>query len=318
MKFNVCKELGVLALLAGLWACDDDGGGSDAKDAAIQVDGAAGAGGADAAAGGEGGEGGMGGAAGEGGAGGMGGAGGEGGAGGMGGMGGEGGAGGGGLLCEPVAPDCEDEQVLQLALNTEPSERAPTNRAVDDGFISVIDTTGGVPAGSMASPDESYVYARFTEAGLEQVAIGDEDSFASMDWDIALRRYLIRLNSGFAGPSCVQGARTAPDTEFDTLDAVPDGVTFFAEQYMTDTCEIIPDGSGLPSANTVLSSFWTYEGCLRMTGNVYIIKLADGRSVKLRVDSYYADANQVRCNNEGSAGQPSNAGNVTLRWAFLP
>ena len=299
MRFNVWMQFGGALLAAGLVACDDEGGG-EVADAAVQVDGAggveedAGAGGAGGAEvdAGAGGEGGMGG-----------------------GMGGEG---GGGPLCAPVAPACEDEQVLQLALNVEPSERAPVNTPAAEGFVTVVDTTGGVPAGSMASPDESYVYARFTDAGLEQVAIGDEDAFASVDWDIALRRYLIRLNSGVSGPSCVQGARTAPNTEFDALATVPEGLSFFAEQYMTDTCEVIPDGSGLPSANTVLSSYWTYEGCLRMTGNVYVIKLADGRSVKLRVDSYYADANQVRCNNEGSAGQPSNAGNVTLRWAFLP
>ena len=261
--------------------------------------------------GGVGGVGGMGGAG--GGAGGMGGAGG--GAGGMGGAGGGSAAG----CSEPTEVACADAIILAMNLKTEAAPGLIANEADGTGWRSTIDAT----AGGFNAPDpHAYVYGRFTENGLEKVAISDEQSLDSMDWDIAFRRYIIRINSADSGPSCVTGARTIPgSTTYEALEEVPDGLKYFTDDYFTDdSCELKPDGSGLPdSPATALSSYWVYPTmCVAMTGNVFVVALKDGRRLKLIVDSYYKDpAAQEACNNK--MPKPGSPGaTIGMRWAFLP
>ena len=208
---------------------------------------------------------------------------------------------------------CTDESVQQLDLFTAPSDGAVVNTQDQGVFTTTIDATGGG-----LSPTESFVYARFTDAGLEKVAVGDEAAFESTDWDIAFRRFLIRLNSGASGPSCVAAATTPAGTDFATLSSTPAGLGFATEAYVTDTCELVADNSGLGSAATALAAYWEYPGCVKMTGNVYVVQLADGRTVKLQVVAYYSLAAQMACDATGSVPQPSGSANFTLRWAFLP
>lgn len=219
-----------------------------------------------------------------------------------------------GPSCVAHEPLCQDEQIAELALKTNVSSGKITEEGTTEGeFLTHIDATGGG-----MNPTQSYVYARFTATGLQAVAISDEDAFESDAWDISFRRYFIRLNGGVAGPSCVEGARTSPATTFETLTSVPAGLTFRQEQYYTaDGCELVPDTSGLPGPQTVLSSFWSYPGCVKMTFNTYVIALADGRHVKFQVKSYYTPSVQDSCNDSGTLTTPSGAGNFRVRWAFL-
>jgi hypothetical protein len=219
-----------------------------------------------------------------------------------------------GPVCDPVAPPCIDEQIGALDLFAPVSDGSITEEGSTAGeFTTLIDATGG---GLM--PSESFVYARFTPTGLVKVEVGDEGAFDSTEWDIAVRRYVLRINSGVGGPSCVTAARTAPGTTFESLTTVPDGLAYRTEEYFTDTCELVPDGSGLGSAATALASFWTYEMCVEMTGNVYVVQLANGSRVKLEVLSYYEPGPQATCNETHMVPMPSGAGNVRIRWAFLP
>jgi hypothetical protein len=213
--------------------------------------------------------------------------------------------------------DCADQSVQQLSLFRPVNNATITNDTSMGGGVIVthIDATAGG-----LSPTKSYVYAKFDTSGLTAVAVGDEDAFNSSDWDIAFRRFIIRLNSGVSGPSCVTAARTATGTTFDAVTSVPDGLDYRAEQYFTaaPTCGYVPDGSGLNSPGTALQSFWEYPGCVKMTNNVFVIALADGRHVKLVVTGYYSDAVQLSCNTSGTITEPSGSGNVTIQWAFLP
>jgi hypothetical protein len=177
-------------------------------------------------------------------------------------------------------------------------------------FVSHVDATAGGISGT-----DGYTYARFTEQGLMAVPLSDEQALASTEWDIAFRRYVIRLNSGVSGPSCVTGART-PGV-FDQVKSVPPDLTFHAEQYFTADCELVPDTSGIGAPQTVLSSFWTYPGCVAMTDNVYVLELATGKHVKLEVLSYYSPEVQEACNDTGMATDPSTAANYRVQWAFL-
>jgi hypothetical protein len=218
---------------------------------------------------------------------------------------------------DPVEPACQDEQVQGLVLYSDgPSTGAITQESLNDNvFTTYIDARGGG-----LSATESFVYAKFTNAGLQKVEINDDQAFSSMDWDIAFRRYLIRVNSGVSGPSCVLVARDGNNTDFDSVTAVPDGLTYNAEQYYTEaTCTVVEDGSGLPgSAATALSAYWRYSMCLQMTDYVFIVQLADGHSVKLTVLNYYNEPGaQDTCDTTGSAPMPSGSAQFRIKWAYI-
>jgi HmuY protein len=221
------------------------------------------------------------------------------------------------MMCAMSTVQCTDQSIQQLPLFRPVNNGAIGNMMSGTVFTSTIDATaGGI------TPTESYVYAKFSDAGLTAVAVGDEDAFNSLDWDIAFRRYVIRLNSGVSGPSCVTGARTLPGTTFDSFTRGPLDVnllalTFNAEQYFTGTCDFVPDGSGLGGPGTVLQSYWSYATCLTMTGNVYILQLASGQYVKLQVLDYYTPASQMQCDTLGTLPQPSGGANFTIEWAIL-
>ena len=245
--------------------------------------------------------------------------------GGTGGAGGEGGSGSGGsgggaaaTCAEPTPVACADAVIQQMNLKGDVAPGEITNEADGAGFVSIIDATAG---GFGAADPDAYVYGKFTATGLEKVAISDEDALESMDWDIAFRRYIMRINSGDSGPSCVTAARTVPgSTTYEALAAVPEGLKYNKDDYFTDdSCELIPDGSGLEgSPATALSSYWTYPGCVAMTGNVFVLELRDGTHLKLIVDGYYKDLDaQKQCNDTGTSGMAAGA-TMRVRWAMLP
>jgi len=224
------------------------------------------------------------------------------------------------VCTEPAAIPCEDQVFQQMNLQNDVSPGAVTNEADGAGFISSVDAT----AGGAFNPDPpSYTYGKFTETGLQKVDITDEESLLSMDWDIAFRRYVVRINSGNSGPSCVAAARypdvnMAPPVYEDIMD--PPATPFHTDDYFTAECQMIPDGNGLMgSPATALTYFWSYPGCVKMTDNVFAVRLADGRMLKLRVDSYYEPTAQEQCDTMNSVPMMgSGAANYRVRWAFLP
>ena len=226
----------------------------------------------------------------------------------------DGGAAGG----EPNEPElaevpCIDQSITQLMLFDEPAPaRVPEEEEIDGALETTIDATGGG-----LTPNSSFIYARFTEDGFEQLDLGDEEAFESDAWQIAMRRYVIRMNSGVAGPGAITVARTAPKTDFYELDAEPDGLDYRTEEYFSESCDFVSDGSGIGAPATALASFWNYSGCLEMTGNVYVVALEDGRHVKLQVLAYYTPENQAICDETGKVPMPSGAGFLRIRWAFL-
>jgi hypothetical protein len=242
-------------------------------------------------------------------------------AGGSGGSGGAGGAGGGGggmvVACtEPAAVPCEDQVIQGMNFQNDIAPGLITNEADGAGWKSGIDATAG---GAFVSDPDSYVYAKFTETGLQKVEISDEDSIASMDWDIAFRRYVVRINSGNSGPSCVAATRTKEGTTYEELTAAPE-LPFRKDEYFSEACELIPDGSGLPgSPATALSGYWSYVNCVKMTGTVFAVRLADGRALKLIVDTWYEPSVQEQCNTTDSIPMMNTgSANFRIRWAFLP
>jgi hypothetical protein len=216
---------------------------------------------------------------------------------------------------EPAVVDCEDEVFIALTMDLNANAPGLIDSTPVDGVFEVdVDARAGGFGGT-----QGWVYGSFTDDGLLKVDISDIDSLGSMDWDIAFRRFVIRVNSGYGGPSCVTAARTAADTDFDALAAVPADLRFNTEEFMSDPegCTVISDGSGLPdSPGVVLQNWWTYPGCVATTGNVYVLSLKDGRRLKLVVTQFYAgDGAQDSCNDlSQTAGE---SGRIKLRYAFF-
>ena len=216
-------------------------------------------------------------------------------------------------LCSAVDPTCQDQSVAQLKLFATVNSAAITEEGAAPNFHTYIDAVAG---GS--SPTQSYVYAKFTDKGLEKVEVGDQAALDSAEWDIAFRRFVIRLNSGVAGPSCVQGGEIKGKA-FDEVTAWPDPIKLASEAYYDKACKLVEDDSGLPGAPaTVLAKYWGYKSCVQMTGKTWGIQLANGKRVKLTVDGYYDAAAQETCNAKGSVPQGTAGGKIHLRWAFLP
>lgn len=218
----------------------------------------------------------------------------------------------------PTPPECEDDAILELNLQAPVAPGLVENINDSGSFHSTVDATAG---GFGANPPHAYVYARFTDEGLEKVEIGDHDSLASMDWDLALQRYRVRINGGDSGPSCVAATRAPPALAWDEVTSVPETATFRTDEYLTSNCTLVPDSSNpIPGAYaSALGGFFSYtseRGCLMMTGNIYLVRLRSGRVVKVRFTHYYEDSAQLKC-DQGLPFTAAGSGTIQLDWAFL-
>ncbi len=218
-------------------------------------------------------------------------------------------------VCTEATPvPCEDEIISDFSLHDDKTAKGDIENSEADGvWSSIVDATAG---GSSSASKNAWIYAKFTENGLEKVEIDDETALQDMSWHIAARRYIIRLNGGASGPSCVGAAKVRDD-----FDAVDDSsaadLEFKLEDFYSDTCELKEDNSGMPgSPATQLSTFWEYVGsCVGTTGQVWVLQLESGELVKFTVDAYYADEGQEECNSTGATSEEGAM--YTWRWAFL-
>jgi len=216
------------------------------------------------------------------------------------------------MVCEDLIPvECEDDLILDLGLQNAISEGAVSTTTDGGDFITNVDATAG---GFQSAASNPWIYIKFTEDGAEKVDISDEVALETADWDMSFKRFLVRLNGGDSGPSCV-GAAVFLEESYESLTSVPDGISYVLDDYYTADCSFINDSSGLPdSPQTAMSPWWEYPGCVATTGYPFIIQLADGNLIKLVVESYYEE-NQDNCNTNGAMG--SGSANFTLRWTFI-
>jgi hypothetical protein len=233
---------------------------------------------------------------------------------------GAGGGGDGGALAEvcteatPIA--CTDQIILDLSLHDDKvaDDADVTTTTEGDDFVTAVDATAG---GYNNASNNPWVYVKFTETGAVRVDIDDETALESMDWDMALRRFIIRLNGGDSGPSCVGAATLFEGTyeDVDESDAFIDAIDFAVDDYYTDDCTLVNDSSGLPgSPQVAMGGWWTYESCVQTSGRPQLLQLADGHVLKLVVEQYYA-VDQDVCNETGSGGDES--GNIVMRWKMI-
>ncbi|MBW1877008.1 MAG: HmuY family protein [Deltaproteobacteria bacterium] len=215
------------------------------------------------------------------------------------------------ICTDPVEPPCVDEMILDLSLQEDVSGGAVTNTADGDGWITNIDASAGGYAQAANNP---WVYVRFTDEGAQRVDIDDEAALESMEWHLAARRFILRLNGGTSGPSCVGGAAFLEAT-YESLTEVSEDQVFYTDDFYTADCTIINDSSGLPgSPQVVLAPWWSYAGCVATSDVPFLIQLDDARVLKLVVDAYYGSG-QDDCNTSDVPGEQS--ARFMIRWAFL-
>ena len=217
------------------------------------------------------------------------------------------------LLCEePAEIACVDDLILDLSLQDDQvSDGSVDNEQDGDDFITYIDASAGGYQNASSNP---WVYIKFTPNGAEKVEIDDESALESMDWDLSMRRFILRLNGGSSGPSCV-GAATFLESTYADLNEVPDGLNFMVDQYYTSDCTLINDSSGLPdNPQVALGAWWTYPGCVATSLFPHLIQLANGSVIKMVVEAYYG-SDQDNCNENESPG--SDSAKFTIRWTYL-
>lgn len=217
-----------------------------------------------------------------------------------------------GICDEPRDVDCVDDLVLDLGLQDDAFSDGSVTTTVDGSdFVTEVDATAGGVSNAATNP---WVYVRFTSNGAEKVEIDDETALGSTEWHVAARRFILRVNSGSSGPSCV-AASPVFDRTYAELDAPAEGVTWYEDDFYTPDCTLINDSSGLPdNPQVALAPWWEYPGCVATSMTPFFLRLETGEVVKLVVEEYYAEG-QEDCNTNGTMG--SGSANFTWRWTFV-
>jgi hypothetical protein len=186
-------------------------------------------------------------------------------------------------VCDPVAPTCIDDMILDLSLHDDKTNNGAVETSTDgDDFVTTADAYAG---GSSNASNRAWVYFRFDEDGATKIETDDESALERTDWHVAVRRFIVRLNSGDSGPSCV--AASEQRGTYEDLTAVPDDARFRTEDFYDDSCTLQEDDSGLPgSPEVALGAWWTYGSTLEPTLVPFLVQVEDGRVLKLVIEEY--------------------------------
>jgi hypothetical protein len=185
-----------------------------------------------------------------------------------------------------------------------PNEWRPIN-AVADGAVEVLEPgllyVDGTAGGLIDAPDNPYIYVRFG-ATPEKVTITDTASYDDPGWDIAIKRYVIRANSGDSGPGGVEVAPVSAATLAEVVDPPP-AASFLVDEYISDQCEY--SGGLLGEPVTAVGTWYSYDESMQLAplDYVFVVKRPDGTMYKFKVQTYY---------NQENLGA-----NYTIEWAAL-
>lgn len=219
------------------------------------------------------------------------------------------------VCTEPVTVGCQTEWPDHLPLHDAVAAGGITATIDGNDWITDLDATAG---SFIDSPDNPWLYVRFTDEGAQKVDITDVEALDSMEWHMALHRFRVRLNGGSSGPSCVAAA-AYPDIAYADL-TVEDEATgdFEVDGFFDDTCTFqaqAEDPLAPPGIPVVaMNDWWTYPDCVATTGVPFLIKLDTGRMLKAEVLRFYS-LGQEECNLNGTMGGGS--AEIQLKWAFV-
>jgi HmuY protein len=219
--------------------------------------------------------------------------------------------GGGGVLDggtpEPDAPgECDPiallpalyqpvEAVSSGAVTTEPDPQQ------EEVFTTTVDASAG---GSSGQAEQPFVYLDLDAAeGAAKVEIDDVAALESEEWDIALKRFVIRSNSGDSGIADVEVA-TVQAEELTFNDDVPSD-RFADDDWSSADCALETDATGGP--RTRFSNWYRVQaGRFEPQPVVHLVRLS-GRYAEIDVLTYYGDE-----------ADPKKSGVYVLRWRRFP
>ena len=165
-------------------------------------------------------------------------------------------------------------------------------------FTAQIDATAG---GSSNYGENPFIYIDLING--KKVAITDVQAEHSGDWDMAFKRWQIKLNGGSSGPGMVGAARVAGKDLADVTTA-PAG-PYATDNYFDAQCNVVLDD--IDGLQTVLADWYDYEmGTMRLTPKkeVIVLNRRDQKGhIKVQLTTYY--------NGTVSA-------NYGLTWSLLP
>jgi hypothetical protein len=184
------------------------------------------------------------------------------------------------------------EKVSTGAVTNQPDAKRP------DLFTTIVDASAGGGAGQAEEP---FIYLDLeAEDGAVAVAIDDVASFGSVDWDIALKRFVIRSNSGDSGPADKEVA-TIQAEDLRDEDTVPSQL-FGDDDWTSPDCSFQGDATGGP--RTRFSNWYAVQaGRFEPRPVIHLVRLGGGRYAEIDVVTYYGDESN-----------PARSGVYVLRW----
>jgi hypothetical protein len=196
------------------------------------------------------------------------------------------------LRCQLPYDERAIDMVSMGAVSVAPDPGDPNTQ------VAQIDATAGGPQNYGNNP---FVYLDLI-AG-KKVDITDVQAGQSQAWDIALKRWQIKLNSGDSGPGGVTEA-IVDGKDLKDVTVAPAG-PYMADSYFDAKCNVQLDPIG--GLLTALSDWYDYDtGTNQLTPKQEVIVLTrrDKKGhIKLQITGYY----------KGMAG-----GNFTISWSLLP
>lgn len=187
---------------------------------------------------------------------------------------------------------------LQGACAEDLSQRLEPDAApAEDGPIQVDDLGDGVHQALVdAKNEEQWVYMSLAQGKF----VPEEEAGDATTWDLALRRFNLKLNGGASGSGDAAVA-LLPGAAFDEVTEVPADATFLTDQPDADADGV--DEYVMSIGDTRWYAYEVTTHVLTPKELVYVIRGVDGSHYKLEMLGYYDMA--------GTAGYPS------FRWAPL-
>jgi hypothetical protein len=148
-----------------------------------------------------------------------------------------------------------------------------------------VDASAG---GAMAAAQNPWIYLDLKTGA--KVAVTDPGSFTSKDWDLALKRPLLRTNGGDGGPGA-GGAVLLDGKLFDAVTAADAAsATIAAEVWFDAACNLNKDPTG--AIATTFSGWYDYDQATNKLAphpGTFIVRGGDGALYKLAIRAYYAN-----------------------------
>ena len=208
-------------------------------------------------------------------------------------------SGGGGTMCSAAL-----RQALALVERASEAQVRVLSENGDERIVYVDATTGGIAH----QQTEPWVYLSLATG--ERVALNDFEALESKGWDLALKRAVLRTNSGDSGPGLggalgVQSSWAGLDlTTAQTLDLK-------SEVWFDGECNLLTDAAG--GVLTTFAAWNVYDEATHTLapapGVLYAVRGGDGKLYKLQIVDYYSNA-------DGTTGA-RDGGNYKLRIAPL-